>query len=72
MQNNLIAKEIKRIRTLSGLNQTEFGKQIGRDQYLVSCYELGKYKPSMTALKEIIKFAQSQGIEIDLNNLLDI
>jgi transcriptional regulator with XRE-family HTH domain len=64
-KDNVIAKRIKEIRTLRGLNQTELAKKLGIKSSMVSHYETGRYIPSVENLKKIAEI-----LDISIDHLL--
>ncbi len=52
---SIIGKNIKKIRTVKGLNQTEFGKIFNLTRGSIGSYEEGRAEPKIETLKEIAK-----------------
>ena len=52
---SFIGKNIKKIRTVKGLNQTDFGKMFNLTRGSIGSYEEGRAEPKIETLKEIAK-----------------
>lgn len=59
-------QNIRKLREKIGLTQTEFAAAIGVAQITLSQYERNARHPSVKKAKDIIKFAQKNGIKVDL------
>ncbi len=59
------AEDLKSIREISGLSQSEFARQLGVEQVTVSRNELGKTKPSAKFLANVYTFAFDRNIKIN-------
>ena len=61
---SFIGKNIKKIRTTKGLNQTEFGKIFNLTRGSIGSYEEGRAEPKIETLKQIAKkFSISKSAE---------
>lgn len=72
---SIIGRNIKKIRTTKGLNQTDFGKLFNLTRGSIGSYEEGRAEPKIDTLKEIAKkFSISLDhiitIELTVNHLL--
>lgn len=58
-------EDIKSIREILGLSQSEFAEQIGVEQVTISRNELGKTEPSAKILESVYTFAFAKNIKIN-------
>ena len=59
------SEDLKSIRTILGLSQSEFAEQLGVEQVTVSRNELGKTEPSAKFLESVYTFAFAKNIKIN-------
>ena len=59
------SEDIKSIREILGLSQSEFAEQIGVEQVTISRNELGKTEPSVKILESVYTFAFTKNIKIN-------
>ena len=59
------SEDIKSIREILGLSQSEFAEQIGVEQVTISRNELGKTEPSAKILESVYTFAFAKNIKIN-------
>lgn len=59
------SKDLKSIREILGLSQSEFAEQIGVEQVTISRNELGKTEPSLKFLESVYSFAFDKEIKIN-------
>ena len=59
------SEDIKSIREILGLSQSEFAEQIGVEQVTISRNELGKTEPSVKILESVYTFAFAKNIKIN-------
>ena len=59
------SKDLKSIREILGVSQSEFADQIGVEQVTISRNELGKTNPSAKILENVYTFAFSKNIKIN-------
>ena len=59
------SEDIKSIREILGLSQSEFAEEIGVEQVTISRNELGKTEPSAKILESVYTFAFAQNIKIN-------
>ncbi len=64
-----LSSNIKYLRELKGLNQTQLGDILGKKKAVVSSYELGGSEPPLTAL---LKLSDYFGIDLDSLTKLDL
>jgi transcriptional regulator with XRE-family HTH domain len=63
------AECIKKIRIELGWNQTEFAALIKKDKTSVCLYESGKRIPGFPTMREIVKIANENGMNIKYTDL---
>lgn len=59
------SKDLKSIREILGISQSEFADQIGVEQVTISRNELGKTNPSAKILENVYTFAFAKNIKIN-------
>ena len=59
------SKDLKSIREILGVSQSEFADQIGVEQVTISRNELGKTNPSAKILENVYTFAFAKNIKIN-------
>ena len=59
------SKDLKSIREILGISQSEFADQIGVEQITISRNELGRTNPSAKILENVYTFAFAKNIKIN-------
>jgi len=62
---------IKSIRKRLFMSQEQFAKELGVTKMCISNYENGRYCISAKPLKRLMQLAQSNNIEVDINELIE-
>src|SRR5580658_2762649 len=63
---------ISSLRAMLGMNQREFAEALNVNRVTLSCYEHGRYHPSIPVCMRIIQLAASKGYDINLEYLLNV
>jgi DNA-binding XRE family transcriptional regulator len=64
----LMSFQIKMIRQKLLMTQSEFAQKLSMSKQMISNYENGLYKPSMTVIKKLIKIAKDNDIDINVDD----
>jgi DNA-binding XRE family transcriptional regulator len=59
---------VKNIRQKLLMTQSEFAQKLSMSKQMISNYENGLYKPSMTVIKKLIKIAKDNDIDINVDD----